>query len=47
MAKEGDQIMPVFRIETNQTLSEEQTLALMEKSTEMKNTLFGWDGKPC
>ena len=27
--------MPVLRIETNQTLSEEQTAALMEKSTDM------------
>ena len=27
--------MPVFRIETNQTLSQDQTAALMEKSTDM------------
>ena len=27
--------MPVFRIETNQTLFQEQSSALMEKSTDM------------
>ena len=32
--------MPVFRIETNQTLTKNETSALMEKSTEMLCQLF-------
>jgi phenylpyruvate tautomerase PptA (4-oxalocrotonate tautomerase family) len=35
--------MPVFRIETNQTLSREQTAVLMEKSTDMLCSVLGKD----
>jgi phenylpyruvate tautomerase PptA (4-oxalocrotonate tautomerase family) len=35
--------MPVLKIETNQTLSQEQTAALMEKSTNMLCSVLGKD----
>ena len=35
--------MPVLKIETNQTLSREQTTALMEKSTDMLCRVLGKD----